>query len=157
MFRTKRLDPEYRDNSVRAAETDHVPVTQIVINLAPGVEMSSQIIEGESSPPRLAYSESINDLSAYYGSPLEQESLYAISDGRWKLIAHREAAAYKRFELFDLQTDPGEQHDVYAERGDEARRLIQALERLGAFIDDAPKPVMDAATRERLRALGYVE
>ncbi len=48
MFRTKRLDPEYRDNSVRAADSDHVPVTQIIINLAPGVEMPSQIVVGES-------------------------------------------------------------------------------------------------------------
>ena len=48
MFRTKRLDPEYRGNYSDKRESGATPVTQIIINLAPGVEMSSQIIEGES-------------------------------------------------------------------------------------------------------------
>ena len=39
MFRMKRLQPEYRD-SYQAPSTDQqVPVTQIIINLAPGVKM----------------------------------------------------------------------------------------------------------------------
>ena len=48
MFRTKRLDPQYRDNYSDPAQQSSTPVTQIIINLAPGVEMPSQIVEGES-------------------------------------------------------------------------------------------------------------
>jgi len=48
-----------------------------------------------------------------------------VSDGRWKLIAHREASAYRRFELFDLRADPGERHDVHRWNPEPARRLTE--------------------------------
>ena len=47
MFRAKRLDPEYRENPVRAPEGATPPVTQIVINLAPGVEWPAEVVEAE--------------------------------------------------------------------------------------------------------------
>ena len=48
MFKAKRLDPQYRDNYSDKPESGAAPVTQIVINLAPGVTMPGQIVEGES-------------------------------------------------------------------------------------------------------------
>ena len=39
MFRAKRLDPEYRDNYSEPNKGQTAPVTQIITNLAPGVEM----------------------------------------------------------------------------------------------------------------------
>ncbi len=47
MFRAKRLDPNYRDNYSDKQESGAPPVTQIIINLAPGVTMPEQIVEGE--------------------------------------------------------------------------------------------------------------
>ena len=46
MFRAKRLDPEYRDNPRLQQESGQVQVTKIIINLAPGVEMPEQVVEG---------------------------------------------------------------------------------------------------------------
>ena len=45
--RTKRLDPEYRDNYSDKPESGAAPVTQIIINLAPGVEMPAEV-EGQT-------------------------------------------------------------------------------------------------------------
>ncbi len=47
MFRAKRLDPQYRDNYAEQNKDQKVPVTKIIINLAPGVEMPGQVVEGE--------------------------------------------------------------------------------------------------------------
>jgi len=48
MFRAKRLDPQYRDNYSDAnKESGAAPVTQIIINLAPGVEMPEEV-EGQT-------------------------------------------------------------------------------------------------------------
>ena len=48
MFRAKRLDPEYRDNYSEPNKGQTAPVTQIIINLAPGVEWPAEVVEGES-------------------------------------------------------------------------------------------------------------
>ncbi|MCH8089849.1 MAG: hypothetical protein IH955_07540, partial [Chloroflexi bacterium] len=47
MFRAKRLDPNYRDNYAEPNKDQNVPVTQIIINLAPGVEMPAGV-EGQT-------------------------------------------------------------------------------------------------------------
>ena len=47
MFRAKRLDPEYRDNYSEPNKGQTSPVTQIIINLAPGVEMPAEV-EGQT-------------------------------------------------------------------------------------------------------------
>jgi tetratricopeptide (TPR) repeat protein len=77
-----------------------------------------------------------------------------VSDGRYKFIAAPER------ELYDLQTDPGETHNLAASSPRRADALAQALRELqgrstwtGASI--APRPV-DPDAEERLRALGYV-
>jgi len=47
MFRAKKLDPDYRDNYSDKRESGAAPVTQIIINLAPGVEMPAEV-EGQT-------------------------------------------------------------------------------------------------------------
>jgi arylsulfatase A-like enzyme len=70
--------------------------------------------------------------------------------------------------LFDLAADPGEERDLAASRPEDVARLADelatwvralGLPALGAPVAaaGAPPPSMDDATRERLRALGYVE
>jgi hypothetical protein len=69
--------------------------------------------------------------------------------------------------LYDLAADPGETRDLAAERpADLARmqaRLAEVSAEIGLPAIDAPlategaAPELDAATRERLRELGYVE
>lgn len=45
---------------------------------------------------------------------------YAVVDGRWKLIFDADFASY---ELYDLEADPGELHDLATERADVVARL----------------------------------
>lgn len=66
---------------------------------------------------------------------------------------------YTRYptELFDLRSDPGEQHDLAAERPDLVRELTKRLDQLRKQpVVDASKSITPSAeTLERLRALGY--
>jgi tetratricopeptide (TPR) repeat protein len=79
--------------------------------------------------------------------------LVAIQDERFKLIRA------PRRELYDLQRDPGEQHDLAESDPRRADALQQALEdmlaRAGGAKPAAPQ-ALDAETAERLEALGYV-
>ena len=79
----------------------------------------------------------------------------AVIDGRWKLIwtPGREEAPY---ELFDLESDPGEERDLYSPAHPEAARLAALLR---AWSVDAPRVEATAseADLEALRALGYIE
>jgi len=116
-----------------------------------------EVIDGSPSQPRIAYSESINDLTAYYDSQLQDESLYAISDGRWKLILHREGAKDTGLELFDLQADSRELNDLSEEFPEVSARLWSELKQMEAIVQNPPRPTMDETTRERLKSLGYIK
>ncbi len=60
-------------------------------------------------------------------------------------------------ELYDLAADPGEQHNIYAARRDEARDLESRLDRLAASGAAPPTPVaIDPDADARLRSLGYI-
>ncbi len=86
----------------------------------------------------------------------------ALRDGSWKLV---ESSAGERF-LYDLAEDPGESHDVAAERPQELARLAARLEEarvalglpaLDVDLARGEATELDPATKERLRQLGYVE
>jgi hypothetical protein len=59
---------------------------------------------------------------------------------------------------YDLLKDPGETDNVYVEGGEREERLLAALaafvEGRGAESEHVP---LDDATREKLRALGYIQ
>jgi choline-sulfatase len=97
-----------------------------------------------------SYSEALYPLHHFGWSDLR-----ALRSGRYKLIAA------PRPELYDLQDDPGEHHDVFRQREALGQRMLGRLrEREGAFtkLDQAGKPVVevDPDARARLAALGYV-
>ncbi len=76
--------------------------------------------------------------------------LYALTDALYGFIRA------PRDELYDLQRDPGERHNLASERGSTRLAMRNALERLTAGkAIDAPGEVSDEA-RARLRSLGYV-
>jgi len=119
-------------------------------------ESLGAFLAGSRQLPRMAYSESINDLMAYDDSPRAGESLFAVNDGRWKLIAAREGGASKRIELFDLSADPTESRNLAEARPDQAERLRRQLEALAVFPVEGPQEPLPEEVRRRLESLGYL-
>jgi tetratricopeptide (TPR) repeat protein len=76
--------------------------------------------------------------------------LRALRDGRYKLIDA------PRPELYDLETDPAESHNLYAERTQTAAALRQGLERLATAGDAMSLQTLDREAMEKLAALGYI-
>lgn len=75
--------------------------------------------------------------------------------GRWKYI---EAPEESRRELFDLLRDPGERQNLSAQQGARADELSARIARWRErTARAAPAGAVDAADRERLRAMGYAE
>jgi len=114
------------------------------------------VIEGSESLPRIAYSESINDLAAYENIPNTDDSLYAVNDGRFKLIAFYRGAERRPSLLFDLKRDPWELRNLGERHEDVRERLHARVEALGAVVEDTAPVPLDPEARERLEALGYM-
>jgi choline-sulfatase len=78
--------------------------------------------------------------------------LVAVETGRWKFVRA------PRSELYDMQQDPKQQHDVSAVYPHVAATLSRHLESMHVLnTGDAPTPAkLDADALARLRALGYV-
>jgi arylsulfatase A-like enzyme len=89
--------------------------------------------------------------------------LFSLTDGSWKLI-HEVHGGREKYRLFDLDADPGEQHDLAATEPERvaaiARRLAdhrKELDRPGIERGDGQVGQLHEATRKQLEALGYVE
>jgi len=80
--------------------------------------------------------------------------LMAVRDGRYKFILA------PRRELYDLQTDPAEAHDLSNEQRSRADALESALKAMLARVSHSGPPIerqpIDPDAEARLRALGYV-
>jgi arylsulfatase A-like enzyme len=80
----------------------------------------------------------------------------------WQGYKYIEAPGEGSFELYDLETDPGEQHNVFEQRPAKARAMAAALAgwrskyrgSAGGTADRAPASKADV---DALRALGYIE
>lgn len=92
----------------------------------------------------------------------------AVRDREWKLLAKMrdigrddrpgwnvdDPATY--LELYRFTDDPGELTDLYEQHPDQVQRLTDLLRAWTASLTAAPpRPTVDDATREHLRALGY--
>jgi arylsulfatase A-like enzyme len=83
----------------------------------------------------------------------------AASDGSERLIEST-VPSHRPRQLFDLATDPAEQHDLSAERPEAVARLTEAFGMpppAAAIVATSNAAAVDPATRERMRALGYHE
>lgn len=96
-----------------------------------------------TTEPRTIYSETL-----YPRYHFGWSELYASSDGRFRFILA------PRPELFDLAQDPGEHTNLAAERPTVSASMQAWLKQKKARVT-APEAV-DAQTRERLAALGYI-
>jgi arylsulfatase A-like enzyme len=92
--------------------------------------------------------------------PLPERVLFAEADhantkrmarrGHWKLHADGKSAA-----LYDLGSDQGEHRDRAGEEPERVRALLDDLDRHAAGESRVEEVTPDAASRERMRALGY--
>jgi arylsulfatase A-like enzyme/Tfp pilus assembly protein PilF len=121
---------------------------------------SSEQLEGTSIVPLMTGAKKELGLAAYSEAIYPRfhfgwSDLRALTSGRYKYVAA------PRPELYDLQQDPGELHNLYAERqalGDRMNQELVALEQRMATTAAAPKAAVevDPDARARLAALGYV-
>ncbi len=130
---------------------DVAPTLLDLLSLPPldGAEGQSLVawIENPQQPSKLsAYAETYVPRLGYGWSELR-----SLRRGKYKLILA------PRSELYDLEQDPGETHDLLVEQPDIARALRRELETLVAEAesDVTPGPT-NSDTIERLRSLGYV-
>jgi len=105
------------------------------------------LILGSETADRTAFAETLEGRG---------QRLVSVSDGRFKLISNPESG---REELYDLETDPRELHDLVADRPDVLARLRGEI---GSYIEstvvrDDEKVTLQQNTRQRLRALGYLD
>jgi cytochrome c-type biogenesis protein CcmH/NrfG len=77
-------------------------------------------------------------------------SLRSLRDGRWKYIAAPKA------ELYDLETDPGEERNVIADHSADAARLGERVARISGPELPVRAVASDDESLRRLQALGYV-
>ena len=102
--------------------------------------------------------------STFAEEDLEGNVLQAVRTRAWKLVAANPGnpRGLAPEELYDLPRDPGEQRNVIASTPAEAdtmraalgRAVLEAREHAGAT---EQAPGMDAATKARLKALGYTQ
>jgi arylsulfatase A-like enzyme len=153
------LDPRRIGSTVRSIDVLPTVLDYLGIGPRPGLDGMSvrPLIEGDEPEPRMTYSESINDLSGYQNLQEKGASIYALSEGPWKLIVWREKRSDLSVELFHLEKDPREQRNVAIQEVEVRDRMRTKLESLGSILDDPPKVELDEATKARLEALGYIK
>ena len=102
------------------------------------------VVRGSAVPDRLVYGESM------YPRHFGKTPLRMLRDGRFKYIEARQP------ELYDLQSDPSELHDVSAARPSVMSALAQVLQSTDRA-DDRRSPTngIDPERRRALAALGY--
>ncbi len=117
-------------------------------------------VEGRSLVPLMTGATRDLGLEAY------SEAVYPRYHFGWSDLRALHVGRYKyveapRPELYDLDQDPNEQHNIYQDRRELGERMaagLAALERhMPADAADArPTPEVDPDARERLAALGYI-
>jgi arylsulfatase A-like enzyme len=135
-------------------------VTPTILDYA-GIAPAARPMEARSFRPALAGGRFNGPREVYAGFP----SRRMLRTERYKLLRYRDG----REALYDLRRDPREEHDLATSGDDGVRRVHASLaERLdetvarlraqGASRGSAPAGgSVDEATREQLKALGYID
>jgi choline-sulfatase len=120
----------------------------VAADASSGRSLTAALTGGAANPDPPSFAESLVPRLHYGWS-----DLHALRDGRWKFILA------PRPELYDLDRDPGEQHNVAPAEPSRARAMRAAIEtqhRLERPVASAPASAMSSEAVERLGALGYV-
>ena len=83
--------------------------------------------------------------------------LEAVTDGRWRLIQN-----FQKARLYDLQADPGEEHDLARAEPQVVKGLQRQLEQYwraapGAIVAEGAEAALDAEALRAFDALGYTD
>jgi arylsulfatase A-like enzyme len=144
-----------RASDLLATHLDVVPtiLTSAGLPVPPVVQGHALPLDGGVAP---------NRQTVFSESDLEGNVLKSVRGKEWKLIVANEGnpRGLKPEEMFDVAKDPGEKTDLIGSKPDQAeimraemgRSTLVAQEHAG----QAEQAGMDAATQDRLKALGYV-
>ncbi|HKJ23515.1 MAG TPA: sulfatase-like hydrolase/transferase, partial [Myxococcota bacterium] len=155
-------DPRLPDGGQRVSSqvrlVDVMPTVLDLFGLAPLPDA-----DGRSLLP-LARGEEHGDRVAFARVTRKGPDRVAVRHDGVKLIRGIGPAGLGATELYDLGADPGERHDLSAERPDEVEALdaelrgyLRELDREGPLDFGLEQDDMPDALREQLRALGYLE
>ena len=152
-----RAQPGEVEAQVRGLDLFPTLLEAAGLDVPPGIEGRSLFQAAGEDEPRPAYSETFYE--HYPKRAGEGEELVSVRLGGFKLVLRP-----GRRELFDLEADPGERDNLYAEHPERVERLLRELRGLAvrwpAERRSATLELSEEETRnhlERLRALGYVE
>ena len=115
--------------------------------------------DGGAGPARRAFSTAYpfdqrHDDRGYELS--KERPILSLRTGRWKLISYPGADG-PYLELYDLQADPGEEHDLSKDDPERVERMLSAIEEWYRPRREFPGPEgLDPDAREALESLGYV-
>jgi arylsulfatase A-like enzyme len=139
-----------------------MPTVLDLVGIAPpkGVEAPSLVptMHGEASP-RYVFTE----------SGYQIDYTLSVRDDTWKLIyvpneLDRSLQEGTEYELYNLRTDPGEHRNLYSDAPPDVARLRTTLHAWSdpwidyAYGKEAQRaPVIDDATLQKLRSLGYID
>lgn len=152
--------PGWRGGGVRIPEPVHtidiLPTIREYLGLEASLHAEGEsllpLLEKEGGGDRFLYSHLVRKRGEY-GQDLVKE---AAINGRWKFIVTKPDT----YELYDLESDPGETHNVFNE-SDRIAALLE--EKLGEFERTSIKLMQEEArinltyeALERLRNIGYV-
>jgi len=116
------------------------------------------LVQGRSLIPLLTSDTSVGDSRPVLSSRvLNAQPMDAVIDEHMKLIRHSDQSNLG-VELYDLDRDPSEQHNLAKEQPELVARLTAALVAApgdGAVRLPATKAALDDKSKERLRAIGY--
>jgi arylsulfatase A-like enzyme len=122
----------------------------------PGRDLSGTLRDGSPLPAeRPVYLYRRRFLSEKRGDLRAEGEKFGVRAGRWKYVV---GPAEGTRELFDLESDPGERHNVYGADAADADRLAALVERWRLANDTGGEvPPLTEDVRKGLEALGYVE
>jgi arylsulfatase A-like enzyme len=117
------------------------------------------LIEGVDDAPLASVRSEVRYVVLNLSNPQAEKAAfkYALVRGRYKLIKDFQA---RRFELYDLSDDPGERHNLAAERPELLREMVVELSRTqsrGPATAVAPPAELDPGDAKMLRDLGYID
>ena len=155
------------ETDVRAQQIDLMPtvLSMLGVGAAPEGLPGKDLVSGtyESSPvfmerdrPPGYYQRAIvdADLKLVAIAPADTNLIPWAVRGTFSQIRNVSVGTY----LFDLSEDPGETHSIYAEGGERVERLIAQLASfMEGGVAESDSVHIDEATREKLRALGYIQ